>query len=298
MTGRRVFVSTLQHSHLCFEISRRLDSSKADIVQLFTDSRERSCTHHLAFGNHDLQMEPTREDMSLVLLTDKKGATITGLYHSGETTFKNAATTLFEASLPRTIVRLQRGDIRPPWRRPSRFTKRFDKVEGVLIDDVVGACTDGTIYALSILTEPARHVLRLLQNLVELQQARDPKTKFTIVKHRSGEILNVLMNGADGAQGCAIRARDVDPRLKERGAASLRNKHIDGDLLLRFFDEGGDLKDLVSAHVDQDVPTLFVELGRKLLLFDHHYLRREATSVADILIGIKEWIDEILLPLI
>ncbi|KAJ8109759.1 hypothetical protein OPT61_g7223 [Boeremia exigua] len=265
VTGTNVYVSTLQHSHICYEVTRRLDDSRVDFEQLFTDSRERSCTHHLVLHNNDLQRDSMMEDESLVLVTDKKTATVAGLYSSGARTFKDSATTLFEACLPRTVIRLQRGDIRPPWRRPARFTKRGQKSTGVLVDDIVGACSDGTIYAFSVLSKPACHVLRLLQNIIQTKQSRNPANQFTIVRHRSGDIFNVLMNGADGAQDSAIRARDVDPRQQERGAAGARNSHIDGDLLLRFFDEGGDLDDLLSAGVDEDVPELFLELGRALL---------------------------------
>jgi hypothetical protein len=291
-------VSTLQHSHLCYEITRRSGDSKVDIEQLFTDSRERSCTHHLVLHNSDLQQNLATQADALVLLTDKKGATISGLYQSGERTFKNASTTLFEACLPRTVIRIQRGDIRPPWRRPSRFTKRSDKVDGVLVDDIVGACTDGTIYAFSILSEPARHVLRLLQNTIETKQARNPAHQFTIVKQRSGDIFDVLMNGADGAQDYAIRARDVDPRHKERGVPAPRNNHIDGDLLLKFFDEGGDIRDLLSQDTDKDVLALFVELGRALLQQGSHHLGDGHADTDNVLGGIKKWMNELLMPLL
>lgn len=291
-------MSTLQHSHLCFEVTRRLESSRVDIEQLFTDSRERSCTHHLALQNDDLQRDSINEDESLVLLTDKKTATVTGLYSSGESAVKNTATTLFEACLPRTVIRLQRGDIRPPWRRPSRFTQRSQKSTGILIDDIVGACSDGTIYSFSILLKPALHMLRLLQNLIQIKRSRDPASQFTIVRHRSGDILNVLMNGADGAQDCAIRARDIDPRQQERGAAGARNNHIDADLLLHNFENGGNLIDLLTKGVDEDVSPLFLEFARALLPQGSYHLRYGSTEWNDVLFGVQEWLDELLVPLL
>ncbi|XPT01219.1 hypothetical protein M3J09_010359 [Ascochyta lentis] len=292
-----IFVSTLQHSHLCYGI-RRFNDSRVDIEQVFTDSRERSCTHHLVLPANDLQHNSAMEGKSLVLITDKKSATVSGLYHSGEVPFKNAATTVFEACLPRTVIRLQRGDVRPTWRRPSRFNKRSDRLQGVPIDDIIGACSDGTIYAFSILSESARHVLRLLQNLIEYKLARDPARQFTIVKHRSGDIFDVLMNGADGAQDGAIRARDVDPRHREREVAAPTNSHVDGDVLLHFFDGGGDLQDLLSTLAGPDVMALFEELGRRLLLHDGHYLQHGQANAADILDGVQQWLDEVLMPLL
>lgn len=298
VSGTNVFVSTLQHSHLCFEVTRGMDEPKVNFEQLFTDSRERSCTHHLALRNADLQRDPSVEEESLVLLTDKKTATVSGLYHSGEPTFKNTATTLFEACLPRTVIRLQRGDIRPPWRRPARFFNRSDKAEGVVADDIIGACSDGTIYSFALLSRPACHVLRLVQNLIEVHQSRDPANQYSIVRHRSGDIFDVLMNGADGAQDCTIRARDVDPRHKERGAAGPKNSHIDGNLLLRYFDKGGDLKALLSRDVEQDVPTLFIELAKALLPQGSYYLRNGHQQPAEVLTGVQEWIEELLMPLL
>lgn len=296
--GSNVYVSTLQHSHLCFQVTRGLEDLRVEFEQVFTDSRERSCTHHLVLSNGDLSRDPALEEESLVLFTDKGTATVNGLYSSGEITLKNAATTVFEACLPRTVIRLQRGDIRPPWRRPSRFTNSSMKNEGIIVDDVIGACSDGTIYAFSLLSGPARRLLRLLQNLIEIRQARDPSCKFTTVRQRSGDIFDVLMNGADGAQGCAIRARDVDPRLKERGAAGARNSHIDGDVLLRFFQEGGDLANLLTKYVDQDVYVLFEGLARELLAQGSFHSRHGSKGVTNTLEGVIEWLDEVLMPLL
>lgn len=298
VSGATIYVSTLQHSHLCYEITRRLEDPRVDIEQLFTDSRERSCTHHLTFRNDDLQQDPAVRDESLVLLTDKKTATVTGLYTSGESTLRSAANTLFEACLPRTVIRLQRGDIRPPWRRPSRFTERSHKVTGVVVDDVIGACSDGTIYSFSILLRPALHLLRLVQNLIEIKQQRDTANRFTVIKHRSGDIFDVLMNGADEAQDRTIHATDVDPRHKERGAAGSRNNHVDGDLLIRFFHGGGDLQDLILDSVDEDVHTLVLELARELMPEGSHYLQKSDTGLGNVLLGVREWLDELLLPLL
>lgn len=296
--GTNVHVSTLQHSHLCYEVTRRLDDTRVDIEQIFADSRERSCTHHLVLHDEDLEQDPGTEYQSLVLLTDKKAATVSGLYNSGEGSIRTAAITLFEARLPRTVIRLQRGDIRPPWRRPSRFTKRSDKTRGVVVDDIIGACSDGSIYALSIVTKPALHVLELLQSLIKIKQTCNPANQFTIVKHRSGDFFDVLMSSANGAQDYAIRARDVDPRHEERGAAASRHSHVDGDLLLRFFDDGGDLEDLFSEGVDHDTIALFVELARALLPQESYYLRNGRNAATDILVGITEWLEELLMPLL
>ena len=294
MSLSTVYVSTLQHSLLCFEVARQLDSPRVNFEQLFTDSRERSLTHHLVLRNSDLDSNPMTGHESLVLLTDKKTASVTGLYSAGESTLKSAANTLFEACLPRTVIRLHRGNVRPPWRQIARSTGDSQRSAGILVDDVIGACSDGTIYAFAILLEPARHVLRLLQNLIELKQQQDPASRFTIVKHRSGDIFNILMSGADGAHEHKIRARDVDPRYEERGASGSRKRHIDGDRLMRYFEEGGELQDLVTQGVDDDVQTLFVELAQILLPQGDSYVRDGEKSSRSVALRVREWLKEIL----
>lgn len=290
-----VYVSTLQHSHLCYEVTRRLEDSKVDIEQLFTDSRERSCTHHLVFRNDDLEHDSSVEDESLVLVTDKRTATVSGLYNCGERSLRNAATTLFEATLPKTIIRLQRGDIRPPWRRFTQSHESSKRVQGILVDDTIGACSDGTIYAISIISKPARDMLRLLQNLLEMKQTFDVANRFTVIRHRSGDIFDILMNPPDDSGKSKVCARDVDPRNKERGSAGLRNNHINGDLLSRYFQEGGSVEFLVSEGVDEDVREVFSGLARDLLpQVDSNPRDVDKAPMK----GIQNWLNEVLMPLL
>ena len=203
-----VYVSTAQHSHICFEIVSAVIDNRVDFVQVFTDSRERSCTHHLVL---DVPKEDQGDEQTdrIVLFTDKRSASITGAFHPPERTHKNAAETIFEACLPRTVIRLQRGDIRPPWRRPVHS----DRITGVLTDDIIGACSDGTLYNFSILSQPAAHLLRLMQNLIKVKRARDPALQNTLVKHHGSNTSDLLMIGAhDEDEDDRITARTVDPR--------------------------------------------------------------------------------------
>lgn len=141
-------------------------------------------------------------------------------------------------------------------------------------------------------------MLRMLQNIIQTKRSRDPANQPTIVRHRSGDIFNVLMNGTDGAQDCPIRARDIDPRQQERGAAGPRNNHIDADLLIRFFEEDGDLAALLTTGVDEDISALFMEFAQALLLQESYYLRHGHADWESVLRGVGEWIDELLLPLL
>lgn len=265
VSGNIIHVSTSHDSHLCYEVTRRsevTDELTFNIRQIFSDCRQRPSLRHLTLEipaptppSPVLPADPYAT-IKLSLLTDKN-ASVTGLVHPYRT--KTDLTTQFEACLPRSVVRLERGNIRPPWRNPYTFDQR--KLAGVLVDDVVGACTDGTIYSLYILDTHSRYLLRLIQNLIEEKRKRDPTLQFSTLKHG---IHNLLQNGVGGNQDGLIKAREVDPDMQEKGLGSPRFRHIDGDLLIRYFDQGETLRTLVERDCDPDVENLVLSAVRQL----------------------------------
>ncbi|KAI8941838.1 hypothetical protein NX059_003038 [Plenodomus lindquistii] len=279
-----VYVSTQSHSHVCYKVIGPHEE-RYQFEQYFTDSRERSCTQHAVI---DLPFD--EQAQRILLVTDKNAPSLTALHQPRVRTHKNAADTLFEAMLPHAVVRLQRGDIRPPWRRPAHS----GTVLGVVIDDIIGACSDGTIYSFSILSLPARRLLRLVQNLIEAKQVRDPAYQFTPAIPHNGHIFNVLINGAGGFQDGKIRARSVDPMHQERGPAGPRHKHIDGDILVRWQEQGGSLNCLLMQenHVDRDVVALFIEYAGRV---DTRWAGKPAV---EILHHAEEWMSAVLMPLL
>ncbi|KAL6703385.1 hypothetical protein ACN47E_009727 [Coniothyrium glycines] len=289
-----VYVSTLSHSHICYEIQER--QGKLYFEQIFSDSRERSCTHHLV-----LDMPHSEHGVGenrLVLLTDKKTSSITSLYHPPSRLSKTASTTIFEACLPRTVIRLQRGDIRPPWRRTSTLSNPRGLQEGVLVDDIVGACSDGTIYAFSILSESAHQLLRLLQNLVELKKTRNPAFQNTVIKQRSAELADILTIGAEGAQDSNIRAHDVDPRLHNRDRGATKHKHVDGDLLVKWLSEEGDLNELVCVGTETNVRVLFEEIAQSISNGWCATLEGDSKTKQNSFADVKNWMDLVLMPIL
>lgn len=287
-----VYASTLQHSHLCFNIVE--SSGKYEFARVFTDSRERNCSTHLVLDvPHTHSTNPTTppQPSTIVLVNDKKSASITALYHAPTSARKNAAPTLFEACLPRTVVRLQQGDIRPPWRRPAASPS---PATGALTDDIIGACSDGTVFTFAILSLPSLHLLRFLQNLIEEKEKRDPKYQDTPInpsRYGSGGIADVLMNGAEGNQDEKIRALDVDPRQRERGAAMPRNRHVDGDRIERWLKGDGDLERLVGEGTEENVGRLFGEFVRGLWV-------GEELGFAEGVEKVKEWLGEVFMPVL
>jgi hypothetical protein len=263
----------------------------------FTDSRHRECTQHLA-----MDLPRTNDDhhiVKLVLVTDKKSASVTGLYQPPVATYSNATSTLFEACLPRTVVRLDRGDIRPPWRR---LNTPNGKVTGVLADDIIGACTDGTIFSFSILSQPARYLLRLVQNLIEVKAIRNPKNRHCTINPRSGDILDVLINNAGGNQDGSIRVRDVDPRhLEDTSQRGALHKHIDGDMLKRWMEEveEGAVEFLVWDDTDDEVGKLFKNMA---LDVDQSWgvrnTRHERSENRELYECVERWMREVLMPVL
>jgi hypothetical protein len=213
-------------------------------------------------------------------------------------TYSNASPTLFEACLSRTVIRLDRGDIRPPWRRPNTA----GQITGIIVDDIIGACTDGTVFSLSILSQPAGLLLRLLQNLIEIKANRSGAYKHDTINPRSGDIFNVLMSNTTGNQHGEILVRDVDPRhLGQSSKRGPKHKHVDGDLLKHWLHEGGDLEFLTRDNVDEEITGLFEELALDVEQrwgarnrgegIDQHENRRLCEHV-------KRWMSEVLMPVL
>ncbi|KAH8725580.1 mono-functional DNA-alkylating methyl methanesulfonate N-term-domain-containing protein [Phaeosphaeriaceae sp. PMI808] len=281
-----VYVSTLQHSHICYEIVKGSRLGTYEFRKVFSDSRERNCSSHLVLDiNYDDDNIPKPD--TIVLATDKKSSSIVGLYHPPERTYNSASPTIFEACLPRTVVRIQNGDIRPPWRRPSHPSHT---PTGILNNDIIGTCSDGTIYAFSILSPPARHLLRLLQNLIQENEKRTPANQDVTVLPRSGAIRDLLMNGADGNQEERIRALDVDPRQMERRQAGARYKHVDGDLLLRWMDEGEGVGALLDGGTEDGVKRVFEEFVGELW--------GEGIALGEGVRRVEEWLEGVFLPVL
>ncbi|KAJ4354138.1 uncharacterized protein N0V89_005871 [Didymosphaeria variabile] len=299
-------------SHLCFRVEKIYppQGETFQITQIFSDSRQRSSLRHLVFNaveSPDPKRLDTQKQATIVLLTDKT-ASVTGLLQPNHASSKSAAagvveahpasnksaaTTMFEACLPRSVVRIQRGDIRPPWRRVYNPDTLQSIPEGVLNDDIIGACTDGTILSFTTLNGPALHLLRLLQNLIEAKQKRDTALQFSTVKLMSGQTHNLLQNRAEGTKDSNIKARDVDPEVQGRGPAAPRFRHVDGDVLNRFFEKGGDLRSLVRDGCDEDVWKAFLEKERAML--GELNLGREQEEVVR---RVERWVKEILMPLL
>ncbi|RMZ70134.1 thermotolerance [Pyrenophora seminiperda CCB06] len=278
---------------------RDADTKRPDCFNLtleFSDSAARSCARHLVMEVPSANV--ALDNNRFVLLTDKNSGSVTGLYQPPALAYSNASATLFEACLPRSVIRLDRGDIRPPWRRPNPS----GQMTGVLADDIIGACSDGTVFAFAILSQPARHLLRLLQNLAEAKATRSGAHQHATVKPRSGDIFKVLMNNSPGNQHGEISIRDVDPRhLEQNSQRGQRHKHVDGDLLKRWLEESGDVEGLVWDNTDTEIGALFKDLA---LDVDESWgvrnvgKRKDRQENVQVYGFVSRWMKDVLMPVL
>lgn len=293
-----IYVSTSHDSHLCFEVSQ-VYSIYGPIFKfnpLFSDSRQRNSLRHLVYtvtNTSNCTLSSVHKEATITLVTDKSGS-VSGLLQPSDLSRKSATTTLFEACLPRSVIRVQRGDVRPPWRRHYKHDSPGDSApHGVLNDDVIGACTDGTVISFTTINYAALDILRLLQNLIEAKQKKDPVLQFSTVPKTSGHVYNLLQTGGNSSQKSSIKAREVDPEVQRRGPGAARFRHVDGDLLITFFGRGGSVRDLVESGCDRDVCELF--LSKCLATFP---AQGGETGKDEAYILVEAWAKDVLMPLL
>lgn len=132
---------------------------------------------------------------------------------------QNAMPVAFEAAMPRSITRLRKGNIRPPWQWKGNLP-------GILHDDIIGTGTDGSLYAFSVLDEQSWRLLRFVQNMclhnkhlcphtsdptlrrLHLEPDMTRKTSF----HVDGDILLRLLEAQQGPEECLTDMLLVKPR--------------------------------------------------------------------------------------
>lgn len=290
-----IYVSTAMHSHICYcvkpvaDIGDRSDFwGHATLEKVFTDSHARESTHHttITFPSHidpppqhqtqsssnmdidDPPTQPLAPTTTVLLLSDKK-CTVAGLLRPPHRMNKSDTHTLFEAQLPRSVTRLQHGDIRPPWRRPLSGPPI-----GILADDIFGTCSDGAVYNFTILSDPALKLLKLIQNLIELKERRKPSNQHSVIQAGEiGPMTKMLLDGPPentSPTTTTIKVREVDP---DEGRQVARKQHVSADTILRYFDgdifkqsfdEEGSLFGLLSAGVEEEVGMRFTELAEEL----------------------------------
>ncbi|KAF2194286.1 hypothetical protein K469DRAFT_548270 [Zopfia rhizophila CBS 207.26] len=340
-----VYVSTALDSHICYEVME--GSSNPGIIffeQVFTDGRSRTSTHHLVlslpsnkpqqsqqlpstFSAPSSSSSPSSHPTTLVLLADKS-CSLTGLFQMPTRTYKSAAPTIFEAHLPRSITRLQRGNIRPPWRRPVHDIPHYpaanatasctslhsasssgSTIAGVLADDILGSCSDGTVFTFSILSESAFKLLKFIENLIREKRKTDPEFQPCIISHRgrkdgkrpASSHPDEAEDDEDPKDNGHIKARDVDPASRDKGHARARGWHVDGDAITQFLDRDSSLKDLVYEGTDEEVGRLFSSLATGVFMGADSTMTgtdEDTATKMNLVAMVDEWITAVLMPVL
>lgn len=295
-----VYVSTAQDSILSYSF---IDGGPGNryLETVFSDSRQRDSLHHLIITLPPLDSDKEKhntekssssapypakpatvpESHTLALVSDKS-CSLAGLIQPSQRTFKSAAPTVFEATLPRSVTRIRRGHIRPPWKR-TRLSLSDPMAEwnnrtgynppsnrlingqaatdhdsdpiasgpGVLVNDIIGTAADGTIFNFSILDAPAWRLLKLLENLLTAKHA----TKTSSGNHKQK------------LQKSLVKLRDVDPNQAHGGHRKATSYHVNGDVLSELLEQGCVLENpsssilfsLVTEDCEREVMELFYE---------------------------------------
>lgn len=173
-----VYVTTTKSSVVCFKIvedapkiqTQANDMNTARLELYFNDDIARPGLTHLAIdvptvgvatassiGSSTATQQANA--MTGVLLASERDGAILGLEIPKTKAWQSHAPTLFEAQLPQCVVKLSQGDFSTPWAASRAPAK------GVLVNDIIGAATDGTLYHFSILNDNARILLKFLEKL-------------------------------------------------------------------------------------------------------------------------------------
>jgi hypothetical protein len=255
-------VTTSSDSLQAYELKSRPSTSTSStsatttyiLEPLFSDSIAREATTHFplfvppkhipahihysqangAVG--EVEEEATNLQPNIVLIADKYGS-VTGLSHPAKRSHQNAAETLFEISLPQCVTRFKRGQIRPPWRRNQNTA-------GLIADDIIGSCTDGTVYSFAIVDDPARVLLKFLENLVTWEGrvclARRSRGFFPSDSFPSAHLGMDAEDDNDTEDEISTDRFIIDPEWETTGRPRRKSSYaINGDILERFLEPDG-----------------------------------------------------------
>lgn len=260
---------------MVFELAEsRTNDSNAHLEPVLADSQARDSLHHLtlncALPRATSTLESQRSDPdamqidsprpsssfslhpNLILISDKTSSTagtITGLFCTPHRTNQLAAPTLFEAHLPRRVMRLRNGLVRPSWRRLPATPN------GVVADDIVGTTTDGHVYAFSLLDRHALAVLKTLEDAVKSEQAVRLKRYGGLDSAERDKVTIRMGSGArNGNWAFEYDDEDLSHRAvgMRRGEGGPEARHVDGDVLEPLLARGGEEKMLTLLEMDEE----------------------------------------------
>ncbi|KAL8793787.1 MAG: hypothetical protein Q9195_003617 [Heterodermia aff. obscurata] len=154
-----------------------------------------------------------------LIITSSKDGTITGLRRPPRKRISNSMPTAFIAEFAGSITRLRRMS------RPSWQLNESSKASRLSPESIIACTADGTLYQIDILEESTWRFLRFISNMARRHHLICPyREKFR-------------------AMVDARHARHIEPRTSNK-----RFMQVDGDILIRLLDRGGEqlLNDMVN----------------------------------------------------
>lgn len=178
-----------------------------------------------------------------LVVTCQTGRSITGLWVPSKGEGVTVTSTVFEARLPGSITRLH-GIHPPPW-------KKYLNLKSSVI--AVGSTIDGSFFQFSILDENAWRLLAFIQTLAL-------RTPF----------ICPFVNPIETYR------RPLEP------STNPSNMHINGDIVRRILDRGGE-SSLIELMSSQDILKILLshELMLRVTIAHHHLVTDEFTLVGD-----------------
>lgn len=221
----------------------------------------------------DTVVDEKPEKENVILVSDRDGR-LTGLFWPPHLTQGYAMPTLFEAQLPRSLVRIRQGTVRPPWRRPP---DEEPGMKNVLADDLLGATVDGQIYQFSIVDGRAYKVLKMLEGLAKLRDIIQMDAAGRYIPEDNFEEATMMTDERNG----------IDDKAKY---------HIDGDLLARYVSDQHTMVELLRLmqHTLYRGPNehMFLDSGKDLL-----GLPTESSS-EEVLRQLHLWYSRVMMPML
>lgn len=197
---------------------------------------------------------------SVILASDMSNR-LAGLWQPPQVRMDRSAPTVFEANLSASVTRLCRIS-RPPWHQQHQ---RFSDHVG---EAFIGSSVDGTIYQFVLLDKPSWKLLRFIQNMVMRNRVVCPFPRHDIYE------------------------RHLEPDEKKK-----HHMQIDGDILGRLLDRGGEslLQEMLykEPNTNHKLVDFHTAADRQARFWD---LVRGAIGESQGLAVVIDWMRVLLLP--
>ena len=223
---RLISISTNSDSSIILQLVPDTDPDSAHAMKLVERCmapKGDSSLHHLTLPGADADRATT----TLLTTKDRK---LVGLEHPRQNGRNTSSRLLFEATLPRSLTRIKRANIRPRWKaaRPP----------GIIADDILACSADGTLTGITLLSAPLLRRLTWLQRLCEWSEELSPHSFQTPAYTVSEETFARNERGLPigFSEAAAEREDEIVVRTELRRE---RDGAVDGDVIGRVLGKGG-----------------------------------------------------------